>query len=108
MEVLGGFETVDETTVDTAYDCCVAAILDNGGDTSVFAFEPGAAAGAINCFIGVTDDTCPNPATNPSTVQTDPSGDLVIGNAYCGEIDVAIPEIAPSEPVKRSLPTAIA
>jgi hypothetical protein len=81
---------VDSTTTDTAYDCCVAALLDNSGDTNVWVFEPSTG----ECDIGETGSTCPNPATNPSTTITSPDGTLVIGNAYCGEFDVAEPEFS--------------
>ena len=89
-----------DTTVDDAYDCCVAAVT--LADTSVWAFEPNPFSGeGGNCFIGQTGDTCPSPATNPSTAESG-FGDLVIGNSYCGEINADVP-IAVS---KRAEPTA--
>ena len=90
IEGEGGFDSVASTTTDSAYDCCVAALLDNGGDTNVWVFEPSSG----ECDIGETDGTCPNPTTNPSTVITNPDGTLVIGNAYCGEFSVAEPEFS--------------
>ena len=93
--------SVDTSAVDTAYDCCVAALLDPN-HASVFAFEPSSAGGADNCFIGVTGDTCPNPATNPSTAITSGDGDLVIGNGYCGEVNNAVAIVVPSASASAS------
>ena len=102
-----------DTTVETAYDCCVAAVTFNGPDTSpdtsVFGFDPSIKHKKDNCFIGTTGDTCPNPASNPSTAITGPDGDLVVGNSYCGEINAAVAEFFPSSslPVRRSIPTSL-
>lgn len=84
---------INETNYMLSLDCCVAAIT--MGDTSVWAFQPDLPSGDYNCFIGQTDDSCPAPATNPST-STVGAGSLTVGNAYCGEIDVAIPIVTGS------------
>ena len=88
-----------DTTVGSAYACCVAAITFNAPnaqpDTSIFAFQPGS-TGPANCFIGQTSDTCPNPASNPSTAITGAGGSLVLGNSYCGEINAAVAVLVPS------------
>lgn len=89
VEGEGGFQEVDQVTTDSAYDCCVFAIT-NPDPAAVWVYEPGI-SGASNCYIGTNGNTCPNPASNPSTVITDPSGSLVVGNGFCGGFQKAIP-----------------
>lgn len=55
---------------------------------------------SISLTDGESDGTCPAPASNPSTAESG-FGDLVVGNAYCGEISADVP-IAAS---KRAEPT---
>ena len=90
VEGEGGFQSVTEASVDTAYDYCVAAVT-FPGNTDIWAFQP-PTAGTAGCYIGVTGETCPNPATNPCTVVTAAGGNLVMGIALCGAYTASIPE----------------
>jgi len=88
LEVEGGFQSVDDLTAASAYDCCVAALTTP--NIGPWAFQPGPLGTASNCFIGVSGDTCPAQASNPSEAVTDVSGSLVIGNGPCAEINTAV------------------
>jgi len=82
---------VDSSAVASAYECCVAALLDPAG-ASVWAFEPNA-GGGDNCFIGQTSGRCPAPGTDLIRAITFSTGDLVVGNSHCGEIGSVLPAV---------------
>ncbi|OAP55337.1 hypothetical protein AYL99_10310 [Fonsecaea erecta] len=94
VEYTGGYSTVSDVTVDTAYDCCVAAIT--LGNSAIWAFIIGPGAGT--CEVGQTDDSCPEPSTNPSTGYYETTGapTVVGGNSYCGEVNAAVPVFSSS------------
>lgn len=70
--------------MDTAHDCCVAAITDPN-QAILFAYQLSTAT----CFIAVTADGCPDSASNAYTGLYDDGAPVILGDAYCGPINTA-------------------
>lgn len=69
----------------TAYDCCVASLMQSSG--VLFRFAP--ALGARNCLTSYRTDTCVNQLQNSYAPRTAPQGiaQVILGNLGCGNVN---------------------